>query len=123
MRPSLHPLRRPRGHRPDRSIASGREIPRRLWAIAWLASLGAGCFGGPEPIDLSAFSEPELAAHISRIEQQIEADHTALETLVARPRTEADAPLHDDAELREIANRLSSHMQELEQLQAEQARR
>jgi hypothetical protein len=113
----------PRTLRPDRSIACGRETSLRRVAIAWLASLGAGCFGGPEPVDLSAFSEPELAAHIARIEQQIEADHTALETLVARPPTEADAPLHDDAELREIANRLSSQMRELERLQAEQARR
>ena len=119
MRPSL--LQMPAAHagRPGRRLAA----TRRLLAIASLVSLGAGCRGGPEPVDLAAFSEPELESHVSRIEAQIDADHAALETLVARPRTEADAALHDDAELREIAARLSQHMTELERLRAEQARR
>ena len=99
------------------------QTPHPLGATASLALIAfafatacAGTTGGPPiPTDPAA-----RAAEITRLEASIARDRHALEDLVTRSKDETQGALHDDAELREIANRLASDVRWLDQIKQSQ---
>jgi hypothetical protein len=93
-----------------------------LAAIALGLSLAApGCLGAGgqaphehrEPADSA-----ELATEIEVLQVSIERDHRTLEDLITQPGLAADGSLHENPELRAIAERLTEQERSLEELQA-----
>ena len=65
-------------------------------------------------------SEPESRTQqIAALEESIARDRRALEGLVTEPRSEKTEPLHSDAVLREIAERITAETRLLERLRSQ----
>jgi len=87
--------------------------------IALCLSIAAsGCLGGsrskPEPSNLD--HSAEHATRIESLRASIERDHRTLEDLISQPGLAADRSLHENPELRAIAERLTAQEDALEQL-------
>lgn len=105
-----------RASRPRRTRRAGAR--GTLATIALLLAAAPACEGlrgAPDPL---AGDPTARAAEIERLEAQIERDRASLETIVTTPRDIEQAPLHEDAALRAIAERLAADAQRLDQLRA-----
>jgi len=91
----------------------------RCVAAALISIAGIACFAGsPEPQD-PALSDPILRkARIEELRQAIKKDHETLEDLITRPGVEWNTALHEDPEMRAIADRLTEQEHALERLEA-----
>lgn len=86
---------------------------------AGLLMLIMGCLRGP-PLDRPVASDPEARSQqVATLEESIARDRRRLEELVTEPRNEAAEPLHSDAVLREIAERITAQAKLLEALQSQ----
>ena len=100
--------------RPNRGSRTGLALLLLGFVLAILFG-SAGCSTTPEDSD----TDPEsLAAQISALQESIARDHRTLEGLVTRTRDENIPALHDDAELREIADRIMLESSELQRLES-----
>lgn len=90
-----------------------------LATTTFLAIVGLACFGAGRETPDPAMSDPQLrAARIEELKQAIDQDHARLEDLITQPRGEDSVPLHDNAEMREIAARLTELERELDRFEA-----
>ena len=85
-----------------------------------LSIMGSGCLGGSwtnaesrHPNDAA-----DRATQIETLKASIERDHRTLENLITQPGLAADRSLHENPELRAIAERLTALEQALEQLES-----
>lgn len=92
------------------------RIPRApRGTVGWLL-LAAGCASdSPAPPDLPDDPAARIA-EIERLEARIASDRATLASRVTVPRDLDRAPLHDDAELRRLAERLTANTARLERL-------
>jgi hypothetical protein len=96
-------------------IETGVALPLLGFALAIFFGSTGGCSTTPENPD----ADPESrAAQISALQESIARDHRTLEDLVTRARNENIPALHDDAELREIAERIMLESSELQRLES-----
>jgi len=101
---------------PERPTRARRSAPRGLAALLtplWMAC-AAGGESAPIPTDPAA-REAEIAA----LEARVERDRQTLAGMVTTPRDLEAAPFHEDADLREVAERLTSDADRLERLRGE----
>jgi len=102
--------------RPHASTPTGTSAgPALAFALATLLIVSAGCSltpsESPEPTDATA-----RQALIERLEAEVAADRETLATIVTQPRDVDANPLHDDPEIRAIADRLTMATRRLDAL-------
>lgn len=90
-------------------------------AVGGLFALGAltGCVtetAADRPVEFDLVAARE---QIAELEESIARDRHSLEDLVSEPREEDGAELHEDATLRELAERITREARRLEQLRGQ----
>lgn len=88
-----------------------------LALVLLLGLLVTGCARSPGK-HAPYSDEPARLAEIASLEASIERDRAALATLVTRPRNVEHEPLHEDPELRALADRLTTNTEHLARLRA-----
>lgn len=110
--PYCSDTRRLRAPRPARAFAY-----LLTYLLAFFVMIGTGCAGWMGSSEES-LDDGESQLLIAALEASIARDRAALADLVTQPREIETDPLHDDAKLRELVNRLMSDTAALERLKA-----
>ena len=101
---------------PERPSRAQRSALRGLAALLpplWVAC-AAGGESAPIPTDPAA-----LEAEIAELEARVERDRQTLAGMVTTPRDLEASPFHEDADLRAVAERLTTDADRLERLRGE----